>query len=92
MVTKKTRAKNDDALQESRNASADTQADEPKPARKPRVIVDTSSLYASREGLITTSLRLTPDIIEKLRVEAFHQRTTKSEIVRRALDAYFAKR
>jgi hypothetical protein len=41
-----------------------------------------------QRGLVGLSLRLTAEMIEDLRVEAFHQRTNKSEIVRRAITEY----
>lgn len=42
-------------------------------------------------GLVATSLRLPADTIEAMRVAAFEQRCTKSEIARRALDAYLGQ-
>jgi hypothetical protein len=45
----------------------------------------------SQRGLVTTSLRLPAETIEALRVAAFEERCSKSEIVRRALNAYLSR-
>lgn len=44
-----------------------------------------------RHGYITTSVRLTRDVMEALRVAAFHARVNKSEIIRRVIVEYLEK-
>lgn len=50
----------------------------------------TERLFAQR-GLTPTSLRLPAETLEDLRVAAFNERCSRSEIVRRAVAAYLKK-